>query len=103
MNQLHYFFRKKITYAQAILEDYDNKKQILALNYKVGDYIFVDIKNFCFEQPSKKLDFKFYGPYLIDKIIGLYIYQLSLPPDSNTHLVSYINKFCLALDNPFSS
>lgn len=74
MNQLYYFFCKEMTYTQAIQKDYTNKKQILAPNYKVGDYIFVDAKNLCSEQLSKKLDFKSYGPYLINKIIGPYAY-----------------------------
>ena len=100
MNQLHYFLREEMTYAQAIQEDYANKKRIPAPNYKVGDYVFVDAKNLRSERPSKKLDFKSYGPYLIDKIIGPYAYRLSLPPDSNAHPVFHVNKLRLAPDDP---
>lgn len=43
-------------------------------NYKIGDCIFIDKNNFRSEQPFKKLDFKSYDPYFIDKIISPYIY-----------------------------
>lgn len=99
INKLHHFFYKKIMYTQPIQEDYANRKQILTLNYKVEDYIFVDAKNLHFKRLFKKLDFKSYGLYLIDKIISLYVYRLLLPSDSNTHSVFHINNLCLAPDN----
>lgn len=90
-----------MTYIQVILEDLANKKRILALNLKVKDYIFIDTKNLYFKIPSKKLDFKSYSLYLIDKIIGLYKYQLLLSYGSNVYYIFYINKLYLALDDPF--
>lgn len=100
MNQLHIFLCKEITYARIILEDYVNKKQILMLNYKVGAYIFVDVKNLWSERLSKKLDFKSYGLYLINNIISPYVYRLLLLLDTNAHLISHVNKLRLAPDNP---
>lgn len=61
-------------------------------NYKIRDYVFVDTKNPCSERLSKRLEFKFYGPYLIDKIIDPYAYRLFLPPNSNAHPVFHIKK-----------
>ena len=88
-----------MTYAQAIQEDHANRKRNLAPKYKVGDYVFVDAKNLRSERPSKKLDFKSYGPYLVDRIISPYAYQLSLPPDSNAHPVFHVNKLRIAPDD----
>lgn len=100
MNQLHHFLHEEMTFAQAIQEDYANRKRIPAPNYKVGDYVFVDAKNLRSERPSKKLDFKSYGPCRIDRIIGSYAYRLSLPPDSNAHPVFHVNKLRLGPDDP---
>lgn len=50
------------------------KNKFLDQIIKIKDYIFVNIKNFYFEQLSKKLNFKFYNLYFINKIIDSYAY-----------------------------
>ena len=100
MKQLHKFLREEMTYAQALQEDYANKKRVPAPAYHVGDRVFVDAQNLRSERPFRKLDFKSYGPYPIVKIISPYAYQLSLPPESNAHLVFHVNKLRLASNDP---
>lgn len=100
MKQLHKFLREEITYAQALQEDYANKKRIPAPAYQVGARVFVDAQNLRSERPSRKLDLKSYGPYPIVKIISPYAYQLSLPPESNAHPVFHVNKLRLASNDP---
>ncbi len=100
MKQLHEFLRDEMTYAQALQEDYANKSRGSAPAYQVDDRVFVYAKNFRSERLSRKLNFKSYGPYPIVKIISLYEYQLSLPPESNAHPVFYVNKLGLASNDP---
>ena len=95
MKQLHEFLREEMTYAQALQEDYANKRRVPAPAYQVGDRVFVDAQNLRSKRPSRKLDFKSYGPYPIAKIISPYAYQLSLPPESNAHPVFHVNKLRL--------
>lgn len=92
-----------MTYAQTIQDDYVNRKKIPAPNEKVRDYVFVNAKNLCSKQQSKKLDFKVYDPYFVDKIISPYVYQLLLTLNSNAYPIFHINKLCLAPGNPLSS
>ncbi len=89
-----------MTYAQALQEDYANKKRVPAPAHQVGDHVFVDAQNLCSERPFRKLDFKSYGLYPIVKIISLYAYHLLLPPESKAHPVFYVNKLQLASNDP---
>ena len=89
-----------MTYVQVLQEDYTNKEGVSAPAYQVNDRVFVDAQNFCSKQPFQKLGFKSYGPYLMVKIISPYAYQLSPPPESNTHTVFYINKLWLSSNDP---
>ncbi len=42
MKQLHEFLREEMTYAQALQEDYANKRRVPSPAYQVGDRVFVD-------------------------------------------------------------
>ena len=72
MNQLHEFLREEIAYAQALQEDYANKRRIPAPAYQVGDRMFIEAQNLRSERPSRNLDFKSYGRYPIVKLISPY-------------------------------
>lgn len=100
MKQLHEFFCKEMTFAQAMQEQYANQKQTPMPNYQIGDYVFFGATCLCSDRPSKKLDFKSYGPYPILKQISSYAYQLGLPLESNTYPVFHVNKQRLAPSGP---
>ncbi len=46
--------------------------------FKVGDMVWLSGKNIRTERPSKKLDHRLYGPYLVVKRIGTQAYCLKL-------------------------
>ena len=48
-------------------------------HYRVGDKVLLSSKNIRLSRPSKKLDFRFLGPFLITEALGKQAYRLDLP------------------------
>ena len=76
----------KAVAAQA--KSYNSKH--LPRQYNVGDYVYLNSKNIDLTRPSKKLDWKFYGPYMIRDIVGKQAYRLNLPPAMKIHNVFHV-------------
>ncbi len=55
---------------------YNAKRQ--QKEYAVGDMVLLSTKNIKTKRPSKKLDFKFYGPFRIEAVVGKQAYRLEL-------------------------
>jgi len=56
--------------------------------YEVGDKVWLNGHNITTTRTTKKLDHKWLGPYLIEKVISWSLYWLKLPPSfGKTHLV----------------
>ena len=62
----------------------------LSQQYNVGDYVYLNSKNIDLTWPSKKLDWKFYGPYMIRDIVGKQAYCLNLPLAMKIHNVFHV-------------
>jgi len=58
-----------------------NKKRRNPQGLKVGDNIWVEIKNIHLNRPSKKLNHKRYRLFRISKNIGQEVFQLELPEE----------------------
>ena len=56
---------------------YDRNRQ-QAIDYKVGDKVWLEDKDIQTNRPSKKLDDKRYGPFKVTEIIGPNAYKLDL-------------------------
>ena len=63
----------------------------LPRQYNVGDYVYLNSKNIDLTRPSKKLDWKFYEPYMIRDIVGKQAYCLNLPPAIKIHNVFHVS------------
>jgi len=48
--------------------------------FKVGDWVMVNLKNIKTKRPSKKLDYKLGGKFESEKLCGTNAYGLKLPP-----------------------
>src|SRR5258708_31131213 len=48
---------------------YDQNRQA-ALEYKVGDRVWLSLQNYLSDHPMKKLDHKWAGPFLITKVVS---------------------------------
>ena len=61
----------------------------------VDDWVYLKLQPYCLKSLAKKLNEKlsprFYGPYLISKVIGKVAYQLNLPPESKVHPVFHVS------------
>ena len=93
------FIQEEMTKLQA--------KQVVAANcyhkkplmYKVGDEVFLSIKNIKTEKLSKKLNDKNNSSFKIKKLVGLF-YQLELPYTIKIYDVFHLNLLWKAATNP---
>lgn len=65
--------------------------------YNAGDKIYLNARNIRTRRPSKKLDYKYYDPYTIDKSVGKNAYRLLLSANMN----SIHDVFHVSLLEPF--
>ena len=71
---------------------YYDQQRGTAVNYKVGDQVWLDGKNIQTTRPSKKLSDKRYGPFEITKVVSQNVYKLQLPPSMKLHPVFHTVK-----------
>jgi transposase InsO family protein len=91
MKQLTELLRNELTYAQAVQEWHANKGRAPAWNFREGDKVYLNTRNLRTQRPSKKLDWKFAGPYTIKKKLSPYAYQLDLPSEMKVHPTFHIS------------
>jgi hypothetical protein len=87
MNQLNDFLRDEMAWAQAVYEEKANQSRIPAPAYKVGDHVWLNLRNVKTHRPTKKLDWKNAGPYRIIKVVSPYAFKLKLPTTMRVHPV----------------
>jgi hypothetical protein len=79
-----------IAAAQKRQKRYTNRNRNPAFIYKLGDIIWLDLRNIRIFRISKKLDWT-YGRYKIVKKISLHAYELNVP--GKIHLMFHVNLF----------
>src|SRR5258708_5129230 len=52
------------------MKQYYDQNHQAALEYKVGDRVWLSLQNYSLDHPMKKLDHKWAGPFLITKVIS---------------------------------
>ncbi|QRW04042.1 Retrotransposable element Tf2 protein [Ceratobasidium sp. AG-Ba] len=75
----------------ASMEFYRSKESDPKREYKVGDKVWLVGQNITTRRPSKKLDNKKLGPFVISEKISSHAYRLELPKTMRTHNVFHIN------------
>ncbi|KAI0991666.1 hypothetical protein K3495_g16521 [Podosphaera aphanis] len=79
-----------ITLAQAYQSSYANERRLPAPRYKVGDLVYLSLKNLALARPSKKLDHVRAGPWRIISMKTPLVAKLDLPfqfkIDNNFHV-----------------
>ena len=93
MADIRQFVRKEMIWAQALQEEYVNRKRSPAPTYQVGNMVWLDARNIRTKRPSKKLDSKALGKYRISKIISPYAYRLELPESMKIYPTQHVSLF----------
>jgi hypothetical protein len=76
-----------LDHAANIMKRYYDKKRGKAVNYKVGDLVWLDAGNLTTMRPSKKLDYKRQGPFPVLEVYSNGRYKLQLPCQWRKHPV----------------
>jgi len=89
-----------MAYAQLHYQGLADAKRTPALDFKVGDQVYVKAKYFRSTQPSKKLSEKNLGPYTIIAQVGSLSFTLCLPESMRAiHHVFHVSQLELAIPN----
>ncbi len=81
-----------LTKAAADMKKYYDRRRAPVPDYKVGDKVWLDGSNISTTRPSKKLDDKRYGPFIIEHLIPPNAVRLKLPPAMHIHPVFNVVK-----------
>jgi hypothetical protein len=68
-----------IAVAQQTQEQHANRHRQPAAQFKVGDKVWLNLKNIKTDRPSKKLDWR-HAKYTVTKVISSHAYELDVPP-----------------------
>jgi len=104
MSKLHRHLRQEVARAQLTQSEAANRLRRVHPQYKVGDEVYVSTRNWSTTRPTKKLDYRFAGPYRILTRIGnddAVTYKLDLP--DNLGLRNRDNAFHASLLQPAAS
>ena len=102
LKELHAQLQKTISIAETQYSTSANHQQILALEFHIGDKVFVKSDYICTTRPSKKLSEKFLGPFTIIAQAGTHLFTLHLPESMcSIHPVFHISMIEPATLNPF--
>jgi hypothetical protein len=92
--------KTELAAAQQKYENYANQYRDAAPNYKVGDKVWLDLRNIRTDRPSKKLDNRNAKFTVLEKV-GSHAYRLDTP--SGVHNVFHTMLLRPAASNPFPS
>lgn len=79
LKSIREFTETTMASAQEEQERAANRSRTGALTYKIGDKVWLDLKNIRTDRPSKKLDQQ-YGKYTVIGTVGTHNYRLDTPP-----------------------
>ena len=100
LESLHQYLHEEMANAQLCYQGLADAKCTPALDFKVGDQVYVKAKYFQSTQPSKKLSEKNLGPYAIIVQVGSLSFTLHLPDSMHTvHPVFHVSQLKLAIPN----
>ena len=92
------FAQAVIAYAQDIQQQYANQHRQPAERLRVGDRVWLNLKNVTIDRPCKKLDWK-NAKYTVLEVISNYSYRLDTPP--GIHNVFHASLLKRAAADPF--
>jgi len=91
IKELHRNLQLDLQFLAQRAANYYNKNHRQEPTLKEGDKVRLLTRNIRTKRPSKKLDFKKYGPFKITKVISPVTYELQLPKKFRNHNVFHIS------------
>lgn len=86
--------------AQQVMEEVTNRRRQQAPSFKVGDKVWLSLRNIRTDRPAKKLDAK-QAKFTVTEIVGSHSYRLDTPP--GIHNVFHSKLLRLASYDPLTS
>ena len=100
LDSLHQYLREEMANAQLRYQGPADTKRSPALDFKVGDQVYMKAKYFWSTRPSKKLSEKNLGPYPIIAQVGSLSFTLRLPDSMRAvHPVFHVSQLEPAIPN----
>jgi hypothetical protein len=78
MQDIHQYLQEEIKLSQLRMEEYANRTRKLSPRYRIGDYVWLNLKNVKTTRPTKKLDIKNVRCQILQQISPS-AYRLQLP------------------------
>jgi hypothetical protein len=91
IQDLSEYVREELLWAQAMQQEYANRKRNPAPAYAAGDRVWLDARNIRTNRQSKKLDWKNLGPYTVSYAVSSHAYRLNLPDSMKIHPVFHVS------------
>jgi hypothetical protein len=90
LKTLHQEMRTELEFVRNRMNKYYDPKRMKGPSFSEGDMVYLATKNISTKRPSKKLDYKYIGPYKILQKISENNYKLDLPPKVRLHPIVHI-------------
>ncbi|KAJ1600195.1 hypothetical protein NDA14_003482 [Ustilago hordei] len=84
------YLKEQIREAQHRSVDQYNRKH-KDIEFKVGDMVYINCRNWKTRRPTPKLDTQFAGPYPVQEWVGCQAYQITLPANLRVHDVFHVS------------
>jgi hypothetical protein len=100
MEQLHIHLQEQMLFVQAAYEKSANETRTASPRHRVGDLVWLDMRNIKTVRPTKKLDIENAGPFEIVEVVSPRAYRLKLPPEMQIHDVFQTSLLRLVTNDP---
>ncbi|UTT89897.1 hypothetical protein NDA17_006194 [Ustilago hordei] len=84
------YLQEQIREAQRRSVDQYNRKH-KNIEFKVGDMVYINRRNWKTQRPTPKLDTRFAGPYPVQERVGRQAYRITLPANLRVHDVFHVS------------
>lgn len=91
LKNLHEEMKTELEFVRKRMKKYYDNKKVEGPTFSEGDMVYLATKNIETKRPSKKLDYKYIGPYKVLQRISENNYELDLPPKVRLHPIFHIS------------
>jgi hypothetical protein len=100
MQQVHKHLRVEMRRSQNIMEEGANMQRLPAPQIQGGTRVWLYARHIRTMRPSRKLDLKQLGPYMVKREVSPYAYELELPRGLRIHPVHHVSLLDPAAEDP---